>query len=63
MITIIRFSDKSCFLCASHEDTVEVRFKDRSFAGVVCKDHLFELMKRQFAGGKKAGSDETAGRA
>lgn len=47
MVTIVRFSDKPCFLCASHEDTVEVRFKDRTFVGVVCKEHLFELMKKR----------------
>ena len=49
MVTIIRFSDKPCFLCGSSNDAVEVRFKDRSFAGVVCKDHLFELMKKRYA--------------
>jgi hypothetical protein len=54
VITIIRFSDKPCFLCASHTDAVEVRFKDRSFAGVVCKEHLFELMKKKFQSEKKA---------
>ena len=46
MVTIIRFSDKPCFLCGSSDDAVEVRFKDRSFAGVVCKEHLFQLLKR-----------------
>ena len=63
MVTVIRFSDKPGFLCGSSGDAVEVRFKDRSFAGVVCKEHLFELMQKQFATGKKAGSDETVGRA
>lgn len=47
MITIVRLSDKPCFLCNSPKDTVEVRFKDRTFAGVVCKDHLFELIKKR----------------
>jgi len=60
MVTIVRFSDKPCFLCGCHEDTVEVRFKDRSFVGVVCKDHLFQLMKRRFQVNKKAGTNETA---
>ena len=61
MVTIIRFSDKPCFLCGSSDDAVEVRFKDRSFAGVVCKEHLFELMKRQFPSEKKAKSAQAAG--
>jgi len=60
MVTIVRFCDKPCFLCASHEDTVEVRFKDRTFAGVVCKEHLFQLMKKRFQGEKKAERNETA---
>jgi hypothetical protein len=47
MVTIVRLADKACFLCASKEDTVEVRFKDRTFSGVVCKEHLFQLLKRR----------------
>jgi len=47
MVTIVRLTDKACFLCASKEDTVEVRFKDRTFSGVVCKEHLFQLLKRR----------------
>jgi len=39
--------DKPCFLCASKEDTVEVPFKDPTFSGVVCKEHLFQLLKRR----------------
>ena len=62
MVTIVRFSDKPCFLCDSQEDTVEIRFKDRTFAGVVCKEHLFELMKKQSATTKKARRDETGDR-
>jgi hypothetical protein len=46
MVTIVRLSDKPCFLCGSTEDAAEVRFKDRTFAGVVCKEHLFQLMKK-----------------
>jgi len=60
VVTILRFSDKPCFLCGSHDDAVEVRFKDRSFAGVVCKEHLFQLMKRRFQANKKAKTDDTA---
>jgi len=47
MVTIIRLTDKTCFLCSNKEDTVEVRFKDRTFSGVVCKEHLFQLLKRR----------------
>ena len=47
MVTIVRLSDKTCFLCANKEDTVEVRFKDRTFSGVVCKEHLFQLLKKK----------------
>ena len=54
MVTIIRFSDKPCFLCGSSDDAVEVRFKDRSFVGVVCKEHLFQLAKKRFQSEKKA---------
>ena len=47
MVTIIRLTDKPCFLCNSPKDTVEVRFKDRTFAGVVCMEHLFQLLHRR----------------
>jgi hypothetical protein len=60
MVTIVRFSEKPCFLCGGREDAVEVRFKDRSFSGVVCKEHLFQLMKRRFQGEEKAKRNETA---
>lgn len=60
MVTIVRFSDKPCFLCVSHEDTVEVRFKDRTFAGVVCKEHLFELMKKRVRGSGNQPKPKTA---
>jgi len=63
MVTIVRFSDKPCFLCASHEDTVEVRFKDRTFAGVVCKEHLFELMKKRAKSPTKPRTDKTSAQA
>jgi hypothetical protein len=56
MVTIVRLSDKPCFLCGSQEETAQVRFKDRTFAGVVCKNHLFQLMKKR----SKSASDEAA---
>ncbi len=54
MVTIVRLSDKPCFLCNSQDDTAEVRFKDRSFSGVVCKEHLFQLMKKRVQDGGKS---------
>lgn len=47
MVTIVRLTSKPCFLCNSPKDTVEVRFKDRTFSGVVCKDHLFQLLQKR----------------
>ena len=47
MVTIVRLTEKPCFLCGSLDDTVEIRFKDRTFIGVVCKEHLFQLLKRR----------------
>lgn len=40
-------SDKPCFLCGSTEDTGEVRMKDRSFQGILCKRHVFEVMSKK----------------
>lgn len=63
MLTIVRLSQKPCFLCGSQEDTVEVRFKDRTFAGVVCKNHLFELMKTHSGDSEAQESTKTPKRA
>jgi hypothetical protein len=60
MVTIIRMSDKPCFLCNTTEDTAEVRFKDRSFSGVVCKNHLFQLMENRVQGAAKPKTRQTA---
>ena len=38
-------SQKPCFLCGTTRQTVEARFKDGTFSGVLCKDHLFERME------------------
>ena len=62
MVTIVRLSEKPCFLCNSKEDTAEVRFKDRTFSGVVCKQHLFELMKKRVQSGAKPRPRQTAER-
>jgi hypothetical protein len=63
MVTIVRLTDKACFLCATKEDTVEVRFKDRTFSGVVCKEHLFQLLKRRVKPAKDQKGDEPVSRA
>jgi len=41
-------SEKKCFLCSSM-DSLEVKFKDKSFAGIVCWKHLKELVTRDEA--------------
>lgn len=60
MVTIVRLSTKPCFLCGSHQNTVEVRFKDRTFAGIVCKDHLFQLLQKRTDGLETAEGQESA---
>ena len=47
MVTIVRLTNKPCFLCGSQDDAAEVRFKDRTFIAVICKEHLFQLLKRR----------------
>lgn len=42
-----QLSDKPCFLCGKKEDTLETKFKDKTFQGVVCTDHLLQILKRQ----------------
>jgi len=60
MVTIVRLSEKPCFLCGSHEDTAEVRFKDRTFIGVICKNHLFQLLKKRSKAPDEVLSESTA---
>ena len=47
MITI-KLSDKPCFLCGKTAHVVEAKFKDGTFSGVLCKDHLFERMEAKY---------------
>ena len=56
MVTIIRLTNKPCFLCNSAKDTVEVRFKDRTFSGVVCMEHLFQLLRKRTEAANKTSS-------
>ena len=50
---VIKLSDKPCFLCGKTAHVVEARFKDGTFSGVLCKDHLFERMEAKYAPGKE----------
>lgn len=47
MITILSKSDRPCFLCGTRERTVNVKFKDGSFAGTLCMDHLYERIEEK----------------
>ena len=47
MVTI-KLSDKPCFLCGKNTHVVEAKFKDGTFSGVLCKDHLFERMEAKY---------------
>ncbi len=60
MVTIVCLTDKPCFLCNARKDTAEVRFKDRTFAGVVCKDHLFQLLQKRTEAVESAQNQKTA---
>ncbi len=40
-------TDKPCFLCGRQEDTLEVKMKDKTFAGVICITDLMKLLKRK----------------
>ena len=46
---VIKLSDKPCFLCGKTTHAVEAKFKDGTFSGVLCKDHLFERMEAKYA--------------
>ena len=45
MVTILGRSGKPCFLCQTTDRTAEVKFKDGSFAGTLCMDHLYERLE------------------
>ena len=44
MVTI-KPSDKPCFWCGTTTHVVEAKFKDGTFTGVLCKEHLFERIE------------------
>ena len=45
---VIKPTAKPCFLCGKAAHTVEAKFKDGTFTGVLCKDHLFERMEAMY---------------
>jgi len=47
MITI-KLSNKPCFLCGTTSHVVDARFKDGTFSGTICKEHLFERMEAKY---------------
>ena len=47
MVTI-KLSDKQCFLCGTSSYVVDARFKDGTFSGSICKEHLFERMEAKY---------------
>ena len=57
MVTI-KLSDKQCFLCGTSSYVVDARFKDGTFSGSICKEHLFERMEAKY--GKPADEKKTA---
>ncbi len=46
MLTISGLSDKPCFICQKREGTADVKFKDGTFTGVLCKDHAWERLRK-----------------
>ena len=47
MVTILGESNKPCFLCRTTERTADVKFRDGSFAGTLCMDHLYERLEEK----------------
>ena len=47
MVTILGRSDKPCFICGTREKTVELKFRDKSFAGTLCLEHMHEKLKAE----------------
>jgi hypothetical protein len=46
MLTILGLTDKPCFICQKREGAAEVKFKDGTFTGVLCKEHCWERLDR-----------------
>lgn len=60
MLTIKSPSDKPCFICGVSSETVQVKFQDHSFAGVLCMKHIYEKVKPK--GSARAESKDSGGK-
>jgi len=45
MLIVVALSDKPCFICQKRDGTAEVRFRDGTFNGVLCRDHAWERLR------------------
>ena len=45
MITLRGRANAPCVICQKEGKTANVKFKDGSFDGVMCMDHLYERLK------------------
>jgi hypothetical protein len=59
MLTVLGLSERPCFICGEKDGAAEVRFKDGTFAGVLCMRHAWERLtparEKAPAGPGKAG--------
>ena len=44
MLNVRNPGSKPCFICKSTEQTAEVKLADKTFTGVLCKEHLWEQL-------------------
>lgn len=58
VFTIKSLANEQCLLCDKKEDTAFV--KSKTFTGVLCKDHLFAIIKRKE--GKDAHREASSGK-
>jgi len=47
MLWINGLSDKACFICGSTKKTLDVNFRDKTFKGVLCLEHVHEKVKQK----------------
>ncbi len=60
MVTILGKSAKPCFLCQMTERTADVKFKDGSFTGTLCMEHLYERLQEKSKVKKSHASSEAS---
>jgi len=44
MLTAKNPGNKPCFICKSTEQTADVKLADKTFVGVLCKEHLWDQL-------------------